>query len=439
MSSNEYLKLCQEAQNKKLKLARQQEQQIKQIYNDMYKDLSKKLKKVNPDFLTKRYLDELQIELEKEIKDINNKVNKIIKVNTNKSSKLANDIQLDFFMSINDRYNLDMKDTFAGMFYNLPKEVMNEILFGSVYKDRKGLNERIWKYTKKFEKDIDYILIEGVANKKSIYEIAKDLEVYVKPNARKPWEWSNVYPNASKTVDYNAQRLARTAINHAFQQAQKRSCQKNPFVTGIQWLSSNSHRTCELCNSRNGVIYKINDLPLDHPNGMCTTIPLLEKELDQIGEELRAWLDGESKSKLDKWYSNYGEEFSGVKVSKNKENSELSASKYKNSDIISNKKWLEAEFATKKKFDKHIEKHINEYGDISPQEYLDISRKLLSESLSEDVEGFASDLGFIFKYRKSTNDFAIGRDDGYISTLYKPKDGYNHWLEEKEKYKKKEE
>ncbi|MGL5641235.1 MAG: hypothetical protein ACRDDM_03145, partial [Paraclostridium sp.] len=102
MASNEYLKLCQEAQNKKLKLARQQEQQIKQIYNDMYKDLSKKLKKVNPDSLTKRYLDELQIELEKEIKDINNKVNKIIKVNTNKSSKLANGIQLDFFMSIND-------------------------------------------------------------------------------------------------------------------------------------------------------------------------------------------------------------------------------------------------------------------------------------------------------------------------------------------------
>lgn len=439
MASNEYLKLCQEAQNKKLKLARQQEQQIKQIYNDMYKDLSKKLKKVNPDSLTKRYLDELQIELEKEIKDINNKVNKIIKVNTNKSSKLANGIQLDFFMSINDSYNLDMKDTFAGMFSNLPKEVMNEILFGSVYKDRKGLNERIWKYTKKFEKDIDYILTEGVANNKSIYEIAKDLEVYVKPNARKPWEWSNVYPNTNKTVDYNAQRLARTAMNHAFQQAQKRSCQKNPFVTGIQWLNSNSHRTCELCNSRNGVVYKINDLPLDHPNGMCTTIPLLEKELDQIGEELRAWLDGESNSKLDKWYSNYGEEFSGVKVSKNKENSELSASKYKNSDIISNKKWLEAEFATKKKFDKHIEKHINEYEDISPQEYLDISRKLLSESLSEDVEGFASDLGFIFKYRKSTNDFAIGRDDGYISTLYKPKDGYNHWLEEKEKYKKKEE
>lgn len=309
MASNEYLKLCQEAQNKKLKLARQQEQQIKQIYNDMYKDLSKKLKKVNPDSLTKRYLDELQIELEKKIKDINNKVKKVIKVNTSKSSKLANDIQLDFFMSINDSYNLDMKDTFAGMFSNLPKEVMNEILFGSVYKDRKGLDERIWKHTKKFEKDIDYILTEGIANKKSIYGIAKDLEVYVKPSNTKPWEWSNVYPNTSKTVDYNAQRLARTAINHAFQQAQKRSCQRNPFVSGIKWLTSNSHRACELCSIRNGVIYSVNDLPLDHPNGMCTTVPVLEKELEQIGEELRNWIDGESNAKLDKWFKEYGKCF----------------------------------------------------------------------------------------------------------------------------------
>jgi SPP1 gp7 family putative phage head morphogenesis protein len=309
MASNDYLRLCQEAQNKKLKLAKQQEQQIKQIYSDMYKDLSKKLKKVNKDTLTERYLEELQKELAKEIKQANSKVKKNIKINMSKSSKLATDVQLDFFMSIDSKYKLDMKDTFANMFSKIPKQAMNEILFGEVYKDRKGLNKRIWKHTKKFEKDIDYILTEGIANKKSIYEIAKDLEIYVKPNSIKPWEWSNVYPNASKTVDYNSQRLARTAVNHAYQQAQKRSCKRNPFVSGIKWLTSNSHRTCELCSSRNGVIYSVSDLPLDHANGLCTTMPVLEKELDQIGEELRDWIDGESNPKLDKWFKEYGKDF----------------------------------------------------------------------------------------------------------------------------------
>ncbi|TAN64783.1 hypothetical protein WS9_013395 [Paraclostridium sordellii 8483] len=309
MSSNEYLRLCQEAQKKKLELARQQEQQIKQIYNDMYKNLSRKLKKVNPGSLTERYLEELQKELAKEIKEVHKTVEIIIKNNIKKSSELANNVQLDFFMIINERYKLDMKDTFSGMFSKIPKKAMEEILFGEVYKDRKGLSKRIWQNTKKFNKDIDYIIAEGIANKKSIYEVSKDLEIYVNPKSRKTWNWSKVYPNANKKIDYNAQRLARTSINHAFQQAQKRSCKRNPFVIGIQWITSNSHRTCELCNSRDGVIYKINDLPLDHPNGMCTTIPILEKELDQIGEEISLCLAGWNNQKLDKWFEEYGEDF----------------------------------------------------------------------------------------------------------------------------------
>lgn len=309
MASKDYLRLCEEAQKKKLKLAKKQEQQIKQIYNDMYKNLSKKLNKVNPGSLTERYLEELQKELAKEIKNINKKVEKVIKNNIEKSSELANNVQLDFFMSINDKYSLDLGPTFSSMFSNIPKAAMDEILFGTAYKDRKGLSERIWQYTKKFDKDIDYIIAEGIANKKSTYEIAKDLEKYVNPKASKPWDWGKVYPNSSKKIDYNAQRLARTAVNHAFQQAQKRSCEKNPYVTGIKWLTSNSHRTCELCNNRNGTIYKVNEVPLDHPNGLCTTVPEIPMSLEEIGTELRVWIDGESNSKLDKWFEEYGEDF----------------------------------------------------------------------------------------------------------------------------------
>lgn len=310
MASKDYLKLCQEAQNKKLKLAKKQEKQIKQIYNDMYLKASKKLSKVNPNTLPERYLEELKKELEKEIRTIHSQVGKIIKNNIGKSSELANNVQLDFFMSINDKYDLNMKDTFSSMFSKIPKAAMGEILFGKVYKDRKGLSERIWKYTKKFNKDIDYIIAEGIANKKSTYEIAKDLEIYVNPKVSKPWDWSNVYPNASKSVDYNAQRLARTAVNHAFQQAQKRSCEKNPYVEGIRWVSAGIHgRTCQLCKDRDGQLFKIKDVPLDHPNGLCTTIPDISMSLEEIGTELRSWIDGEQNIKLDKWFKDYGEDF----------------------------------------------------------------------------------------------------------------------------------
>lgn len=106
-----------------------------------------------------------------------------------------------------------------------------------------------------------------------------------------------------------------------------------------------------------------------------------------------------------------------------------------NGDILSDKKWLKAPFSTEKKFDKHIKKHLGEYGNITPEEYLNIGRKLLAEPLSDDIEGFMSKLGFTFKYKNSTNDFAIGRADGKISTLYKPKDKYNDWLQQIKDYK----
>ena len=309
MASKDYLELCEEAQKKKLKLMKTQEKQIKQIYNDMYLKVSKKISKVNPNSLSKRYLEELKKAIESEIRLSNKKVSKIIKANAEKSSELANNVQLDFFMSIDKEYGLNMKSTFTDMFSKIPKEAMNEILFGKAYKDRAGLSERIWLDTKKFNKDIDYIIAEGIANKKSVYEVSKDLEIYVNPKASKDWEWSKVYPNTNKVIDYNAQRLARTSIQHAFQQAQKRSCKKNPYVEKIRWLSSNNSRTCELCNSRNNQLFDIDDVPLDHPNGLCTTIPEITMTYEEIGEELKGWANGKTNTKLDKWFKKYGKDF----------------------------------------------------------------------------------------------------------------------------------
>jgi hypothetical protein len=104
-----------------------------------------------------------------------------------------------------------------------------------------------------------------------------------------------------------------------------------------------------------------------------------------------------------------------------------------NNDILSNKKWLKAPFSTEKKFNIHIDKHLNEYDNITPEEYLNKARDLLAAPLSEDIEGFKSKLGFVFKYRKSTNDFTIGRADGKISTLYKPEEGIVYWEKERNK------
>lgn len=309
MATRHYLKLCKEAQNKKIELSKKQENEIRQIYKDMYENVSKNIKNSTKGTLNERYLEELKKYLEKEIISTSNRIKKTIKDNIKKSSELANNVQLDFFMQINNEYSLNLKETFISMFSKIPESAMNEILFGTAYKDRKGLSERIWLDTKKFNKDVDYIVSQGIANKKSAFDIAKDLEVYVNPDAKKSWEWKKVYPKSNKKIDYNAQRLARTSVNHAFQQSQIRSCEKNPYVEGIKWLASNTHRTCKLCNSRNGQIYKINEVPLDHPNGLCTTIPEILMSLESIGSELREWIDGEKNIKLDTWFEEHGLDF----------------------------------------------------------------------------------------------------------------------------------
>lgn len=113
--------------------------------------------------------------------------------------------------------------------------------------------------------------------------------------------------------------------------------------------------------------------------------------------------------------------------------------KVSSSDKIIDRKWLKANFSTQNKFDRHIEKHLSEYGDITPEEYLNIARDLLAAPLSSDVEGFISKDGFTFKYRKSTNDFTLGRADGNISTLFKPDKNIEYWKEQMSLFKDKEE
>lgn len=68
-------------------------------------------------------------------------------------------------------------------------------------------------------------------------------------------------------------------------------------------------RTCDLCRERHDRIFKIDEVPLDHPNGLCTMIPYISKSLDDVAIKLRNWLDGEGNSILDEWYQKYGDFF----------------------------------------------------------------------------------------------------------------------------------
>lgn len=433
---NDYQKLIEESKRKQLELNLEQYKQIRDLYIDTAKSLQVKANKAKKGSLTERWAKDYRKAVNEEIKQMNTVLESIISENIKKSAENATAIQLDFFDQINMRYGLGMSKSFKNMFSNVPNDVLKELVSGNFYKDGRGLSQRIWFSGNKVNGDIDRIIQKGIAEKKSAIELAEDLQTYVNPKAKKDWEWKKVYPGTAKTIDYNAQRLARTSISHAYTLSMIKSCEKNPFTNKVRWHSVFAPgRTCPLCKERDGKEYLLKDCPVDHPNGLCYQEPLLDDSLANIGSRLNSWVKGVNDKDLDDWYDKYGNHFSGNdNIFRN--NSKKDIKDTSNNGIISNKEWMKSTFPTEKKFNNHIEKHLSEYGNITPEEYLNLARELLSSPLNEDVEGFVSEIGFIFKYRKSTNDFTIGRADGKISTLYKPVGGYEQWLEEIRKYKK---
>ncbi|VIF96980.1 minor head protein [Clostridioides difficile] len=209
-----------------------------------------------------------------------------------------------------------------------------------------------------------------------------------------------------------------------FASASRKDCFNDLDVEKYEIIATLDLKTSNICRELDGKVFDMKDYqvgitaPPFHPRCRTTTAPWFEDE-----EGYRASRDENGKT----YYVP-----SGMKY---KEWYEKTFIIDKKDDILSNKSWLKADFPTEKKFKKHVEKHLNEYGNITAEEYLSTARNLLSEQLSNDVEGFLSKDKFLFKYRKSSNDFAVGRADGKISTLFKPKEGYNYWLEQIKEYK----
>lgn len=282
MNKSEYLKLVEEASNKKMKITKQMEKEIRDVYREVARDLEKKLAKANPNSLNERWLYDYKKSLEREIDSITKSLYKSNKQKIEQVIKATNDPQLSLFQSINSKYDLGLESTFNSMFSRVNKEVLNEILLGKIYKDNRGLSDRLWIDSRHMKKDIQSVVLEGIAGKKSAYDMAKDLRAHVDPDNK-----------TTKQINYNATRLARTSINHSYQLALKRSSTNNPFVTGLQWHSALSHRSCEICKERHGKIYTSEEIELDHPNGLCTNIPIIPMSFEEIGSELKSWVDGE--------------------------------------------------------------------------------------------------------------------------------------------------
>jgi len=166
------------------------------------------------------------------------------------------------------------------------------ILKGTVYPDGIPLSQRIWSNQQAIHKDIHTIIANAMQEGKGIADISDLITKYVDPAARKDWNklMQDGFHVHRRDVEYNAQRLARTVSQHAYQKATEDRIRGNPFVTGVKWIANGS-RACDLCLARDGKVYDKGDAPLDHPNGMCILEPVVADD-DTEDARLIAWARG---------------------------------------------------------------------------------------------------------------------------------------------------
>lgn len=274
----------------------QMQKEIKQMYEQLYKDVSRKIKQIGNKGVQKQNLILLQREIKRRIEQINKDLQSgIIRSMNTVCIEVVKD-KREFLKQCGFK-----DEEIKNAFYYIPERVVNNILKGHIYQSDWTLSSTIWGYNKQVQDKINKIISIGVAQGKSAKEIAGNLEQYVNPSKRKQsktiqsWRYDK---NGNKIkdsvyfgkIDYNAMRLARTLISHAYQQSFESVNRNDPFVTGYRWLTSNFHgRVCDICKDREGKIFAKDELPLDHPNGMCTFEAVIPYDMKDIAKKIGEW------------------------------------------------------------------------------------------------------------------------------------------------------
>lgn len=280
------------------RLTKEQEQEIANTYKQVADKVKKKLKSI-PDngtatsALKKQQLQQLKKLLDSEYKSMRDKIGKQIEQKAKETTQGPINAAKEFAKKLGFV-------KLEGSYASVPNDVISSIVTGQVYDGDWSLSSALWKDVQHKQKDINKVIADGVSMNKSAFDIAKDLEEYVDPKAKKSWDWKKVYPGVSSKIDYSAQRLARTMPAHAYQQSLEATVKNNPFIDGYIWHSGTGKRTCEICRERDGKFFAKGKLPMDHPNGRCTFITKGQSMMD-ISDRLADWVNGKSDKGIDKY------------------------------------------------------------------------------------------------------------------------------------------
>lgn len=206
--------------------------------------------------------------------------------------------------------------------------VAAEWLFG----DSKNLSARIWNVEGAGRDAINNVIMQGITDGDSAWNIAKNLEEFLGAGQDCPrWTSTRLYGRTAsdksagdttglltgndcdgRGVSYNALRLARTEIQKAHALATDKLLASQPWVKKEQCHLSAAHPEHDECddviaNGENGEgIYEVGTIeyPL-HPHCFCYKTAVLMDE-KQFTSQLNDWLNGGSYPEMDAYKSMLG-------------------------------------------------------------------------------------------------------------------------------------
>ena len=297
------------ATGKRVEITNNQTKQIKDLYKELYDDVRRELRYISKStseyaIVRQEYLRGLRQEYSEAIRNIDRQTETIVRNNM--------DYMVQIVLDNNQQY-------LSGLGYNsyinnplIKSDVINRLVTGDIYGGKWNLSSAIWGDNSKKLNEINKIIAKGVAENKSVYDIARQLSKFVNPSRRSLMDIDGIRGR----IDYNSIRLARTSIQHAYEEAFVSATRLNPFIDAYRWITSGGPNVCPLCIERatedkyglgEGIFPK-GSLPLDHPNGQCTFEVVVTMSNEEISEAIADWYLGEGdprmNEKLDK-FANY--------------------------------------------------------------------------------------------------------------------------------------
>ncbi|RPI92886.1 MAG: hypothetical protein EHM40_11585 [Chloroflexi bacterium] len=188
-----------------------------------------------------------------------------------------------------------------------------------LYGDSLDLSQRIWRMDRETRDGINTVLMNGISNGSSAWDIAQQLEQYMGAGKDCPrWTSTRLYGRTKgeiasgdttgllsgnacdgRGVSYNALRLARTEIQKVHALATDRIMAQQPWVEKEQVHLSAAHPETDICDDTvsggegGKGIYAVGEIELPlHPNCLCYKTAVLMDEKD-FTAQLRGWMTGD--------------------------------------------------------------------------------------------------------------------------------------------------